>query len=236
MKLSLRSPLEGWLAPLTEVPDPVFADRMLGEGIAIDPTSGEVRSPCGGEIIAIAKTRHAVTIRGANGAEVLIHIGIDTVALQGEGFALFVAEGDRVQVGQRLMVFDLDRAVCGAKSLITPVLITNAHAYRFERLTLNRRVSIGEPLFDVLPVEMKPEASSDAVGSPPVWRELVVHHLHGLHARPAALVASALRDLKAEVRIHAQWARRERSQRRLAHGPRHSFARCNRRRSAGCRC
>lgn len=203
MKLSLRSPLEGWLAPLTEVPDPVFADRMLGEGIAIDPTSGEVRSPCDGEIIAIAKTRHAVTIRGANGAEVLIHIGIDTVALQGEGFALFVAEGDRVQVGQRLMVFDLDRAVCGAKSLITPVLITNAHAYRFERLTLNRRVSIGEPLFDVLPVEMKPEASSDAGGSPPIWRELVVHHAHGLHARPAALVASALRDLKAEVRVHA---------------------------------
>ncbi len=203
MKLTLLSPLEGWLAPLTEVPDAVFADRMLGEGVAIDPTRDELRSPCAGEIIAIAKTRHAITLRAANGAEVLVHLGIDSVALQGEGFELFVEHGQQVEAGQCLLRFDLDHVLRGAKSLITPVLITNAHAYRFENLTLNRAVAVGDPLFDVLPIAMQAETRADASSAPSVWRELVVYHAHGLHARPAALVAGALRTVAADVRVHA---------------------------------
>ncbi len=203
MKLILRSPLEGWLAPLTEVPDPVFADRMLGEGVAIDPTSSELRAPCDGEVIAIAKTQHAITIRADNGAEVLVHVGIDTVALQGEGFDLLVERGQRVQAGQPLLCFDLDRVLRGAKSLITPVLVTNAHAYRFERLTLNRTVSVGETLFEVRPIAVAEEASDESPTGAALRRELIVHHVHGLHARPAALVAAALRHVKADLRVHA---------------------------------
>ena len=203
MKLTLLSPLEGWLAPLAEVPDAVFADRMLGDGVAIDPTSGELRSPCDGEVIAIAKTRHAITVRASNGAEVLVHVGIDTVALQGEGFQLHVERGQRVQAGQRLLSFDLDRVMRGAKSLITPVLIANAHAYRFENRALNRAVSVGDALFDVLPIATKETTPVESSATTSVRCELVVHHAHGLHARPAALVAAALRNVSAEVRVHA---------------------------------
>ncbi len=203
MKLTLLSPLDGWLAPLAEVPDAVFADRMLGDGVAIDPTSGELRSPCDGEVIAIAKTQHAITIRAANGAEVLVHVGIDTVALQGEGFQVHVECGQRVQAGQRLSSFDLDRVMRGAKSLITPVLIANAHAYRFESRVLNRAVSAGDALLDLFPIEAREKATVEPSATVSVRCELVVHHAHGLHARPAALVAAALRNVSAEVRVYA---------------------------------
>ncbi len=91
--LTLVAPIKGWVAPLDEVPDPVFAERILGDGVAIDPTGAAVHAPCDGVVIVLA--RHAVTLRAANGAEILIHVGLETVALHGQGFVAHVREGAR---------------------------------------------------------------------------------------------------------------------------------------------
>ena len=80
--LTIHSPMQGWAAPLDEVPDPVFAERMLGDGLAVDPTLGELRAPCDGTIVSVHRARHAVTLRAANGAELLMHIGLETVGLE----------------------------------------------------------------------------------------------------------------------------------------------------------
>lgn len=91
----LQAPLRGVVVPLAEVPDPVFAEGTMGPGIAIDPLSETLHAPCNGEVIQCARAAHAITLRDADGAEWLLHIGLDTVDLNGEGFELLVAEGER---------------------------------------------------------------------------------------------------------------------------------------------
>ena len=97
--LILKAPLAGWCMPLAEVPDPVFAERMAGDGVAIDPTAGALHAPCDGEIVPMKGAKHAVTLRAEPGIDILIHVGIDTVALAGEGFELLVSAGQRVRGG-----------------------------------------------------------------------------------------------------------------------------------------
>ena len=95
--LTLVSPLRGWCAPIDETPDAVFAQRLLGDGVAIDPTEDTLHAPCDGEVISVAAARHAVALRAANGAEILLHVGIDTVALGGEGSSAGAARRARPQ-------------------------------------------------------------------------------------------------------------------------------------------
>ena len=102
------APMKGKLVPLYQVPDPVFAEKMMGDGFAIDPMSGDVFSPVDGTVTSfMADTRHAVGITADDGTEVLIHIGIDTVTLGGMGFTSLVAQEDRVKAGQLLLQVDL---------------------------------------------------------------------------------------------------------------------------------
>lgn len=122
----LFSPLSGKVLNLQEVPDPTFAQKMLGEGIAIEPFEGKVTSPVNGEIIQIFPTKHAVGILSESGLEVLIHIGIDTVSMDGEGFTARVKAGDRVKVGQPLIDFSIELVKEKAASTITPMIITNS--------------------------------------------------------------------------------------------------------------
>ena len=98
-RFAILAPLAGWVAPLAEIPDAAFAQAMLGEGAAIDPLSRELRAPCDGEVISVAAARHAVALRSAAGAEILMHVGVDTVALAGAGFEVHVRKGDRVRAG-----------------------------------------------------------------------------------------------------------------------------------------
>ena len=97
--LKIMAPFDGWCTPLDEVPDPVFAGRLLGDGLALDPTSGIVTAPCDGEIVTLPASGHAVSIRSLQGVDVLIHIGIDTVQLGGRGFEPRVKPGNRVKAG-----------------------------------------------------------------------------------------------------------------------------------------
>ena len=123
--VSINAPVSGEIVALEEVPDPVFSEKMMGDGVAIKPTNGEVVSPVIGEIIQVFPTKHAVGIRAENGAEILIHIGLETVSLDGEGFTSYVGEGDQVKQGDKLIHFDMDIIREKAKSTVTPIIITN---------------------------------------------------------------------------------------------------------------
>ena len=124
-ELTLSAPLSGPVLALGNVPDEVFASGAMGDGIAIDPLNDCLHAPCDGVIIHVARTGHALTIRADNGAEVLMHVGIDTVELNGEGFALLVKDGARVREGQALVQFDLDRIARQCKSLVSLIILTN---------------------------------------------------------------------------------------------------------------
>lgn len=123
--LDFVSPMQGEVMPLSEVPDQVFSQKMMGDGFAVKPTEGEIVSPVNGKIINIFPTKHAIGIEADNGTEILIHIGIDTVNLKGEGFTAKVAEGDEIKQGQALMEVDLDFISNNAPSTVTPVIFTN---------------------------------------------------------------------------------------------------------------
>src|SRR3954470_22497630 len=108
MTITINSPLSGWITPLAELPDPVFAERMLGDGIGIDPVEGRLVAPVDGVVTSIHPAKHAVTIDGDGGVVLLLHIGLETVALAGDGFTTHVAPGQRVAAGDLLVTFDLD--------------------------------------------------------------------------------------------------------------------------------
>jgi PTS system D-glucosamine-specific IIC component len=118
-------PMDGKLMELADVPDEVFASKMMGDGFAVEPCHGEVVSPVNGKIAAIFPTKHAISILADSGLEILIHVGIDTVGMKGEGFELFVREGDCIKAGQPLLHVDLDKVSAKAKSTITPIIFTN---------------------------------------------------------------------------------------------------------------
>jgi glucose PTS system EIICBA or EIICB component len=119
------SPIKGEIKPITEVPDQVFAGKMMGDGFAIIPMEGTVVSPVDGKIINLFPTKHAIGIMSDNGREILIHVGIDTVNLKGQGFETLVSENDRIEKGQPLLKVDLDYIKKHATSTITPIVFTN---------------------------------------------------------------------------------------------------------------
>lgn len=123
--LEFNSPITGELLPISEVPDQVFSGKMVGDGFAIKPTEGKVFSPVNGKVVTVFPTKHAIGIAADNGTEILIHIGIDTVHLKGEGFTSHIEQGDLVEQGQLLMEMDLDYIAENAASIITPVVFTN---------------------------------------------------------------------------------------------------------------
>jgi sugar PTS system EIIA component len=123
--VELTAPLNGKVIDVTEVPDPVFSQKMMGEGVAFEPIDGQVVSPVDGEVIQLFHTKHAIGIQTKSGLEILIHIGLETVALNGEGFEAFVQVGDKVKRGDKLISFDLDFIKEKAASIITPMIITN---------------------------------------------------------------------------------------------------------------
>jgi PTS system glucose-specific IIA component len=122
---SIYSPVSGRIVSLDEVPDPVFAQRSVGDGFAVEPTDGSFRSPADGELVLVAKTLHAFAIRTPEGAEVLVHIGIDTVTLKGEGFTGHREAGETVSRGDVIISCDLEAMKSKVPAMVTPVLLTN---------------------------------------------------------------------------------------------------------------
>jgi glucose-specific phosphotransferase system IIA component len=131
-RIELMAPLSGVMVQLDTVPDPVFAQKMVGDGVSIDPTSDELLAPFAGTVTQLHRAAHAVTVTGESGLQVLIHIGLDTVMLRGEGFTPLVKEGDAVTTGQPLIRFD--PVVVGARAVsLPPPTRTSSPAYRHRR-------------------------------------------------------------------------------------------------------
>jgi glucose-specific phosphotransferase system IIA component len=151
--LELFAPVTGNVLDLADVPDDVFAKKMVGDGLAIEVTEGVLVSPVEGTIKQIFPTMHAVGIEAKSGAEILMHIGINTVELKGEGFEKLAKEGQKVKPGDELIKFDLDYVKENATSIITPVLITNINDMEELEVLAKGQVKAGND--KVLKVKMK---------------------------------------------------------------------------------
>ncbi|WP_313808534.1 phosphoenolpyruvate--protein phosphotransferase [Sphingobium sp.] len=193
----LTSPLQGWATAIDDVPDAVFSGRMLGDGVAIDPLGNVLHAPCDGEVLTLHASHHAVTLRGEGGVEVLMHLGIDTVALGGRGFDPLVKIGDQVTRGQPLLRFDLDGVAQAVPSLMTPVIVTNAERFRITRAETGKVVGVGEGLIYLEPAEPVAGVMRDDRGVR-VGGTVRVPMAHGIHARPAARIGEAARAFVAE--------------------------------------
>lgn len=146
----IASPIIGQVVKLENVPDEVFASGAMGKGIAIDPADGTVVAPAAGEITLVFPTGHAIGMRTENGAEILIHVGMDTVSLAGKGFNTFVQVGDKVDAGQKLLEFDLATIREANLPVISPVIVTNSTEFEDVLTTQNARVNIGDYLLTTL--------------------------------------------------------------------------------------
>lgn len=122
---SLTMPLEGRIIPIEEVPDPVFSQKMMGDGFAIVPTNSTVVSPVNGKVISVFPTKHAINLLDDQGREILLHIGLETVSLNGLGFTPFVKDGQKVKKGDLLMDVDFDTIKKKVPSIISSVVFTN---------------------------------------------------------------------------------------------------------------
>jgi phosphocarrier protein FPr/phosphocarrier protein len=202
--LQILAPFDGWCSGLDEVPDPVFAGRMLGDGLAVDPTSGILTAPCAGEIVTLPASAHAVSIRTAHGIDVLIHVGIDTVQLGGRGFEACVQPGAGVRVGDELIRFDLDVVARGAKSLMTPIVVTPMDGLTLRRCRAAGTVSAGELLFEIAGIATAaPIGAARPSGEAVIAQTLIVTLRQGLHARPAALLAQRAKSYGAQTTLTA---------------------------------
>ncbi|WP_355661511.1 phosphoenolpyruvate--protein phosphotransferase [Halomonas salifodinae] len=200
--LTLLAPVAGLVVPLAAVPDPVFAGQALGEGIALDPLGECLHAPCDGEVVQCARTHHALTLRTEAGVELLLHLGLDTVELQGQGIEPLVGVGDRVRAGDPLCRFDADALARGASALITPLVITEAGGWRLREpsLAAGARVALGEPLL-VLEAAVA-ESRETLAGGPEAERRLTLALAAGLHARPAARLRAIVREHGVSLAVH----------------------------------
>jgi glucose-specific phosphotransferase system IIA component len=136
----LYAPTEGKIIPLENVKDPVFAEKMMGEGIAVDPASSEIFAPASGQIVTVFPTLHAIGIKTQEGAEIMLHVGLETVDLKGKGFKAFVKKGQQVHAGQK--VLEADFAFIKEKGLDPSVImvITNSKEFDVEILETSQAV------------------------------------------------------------------------------------------------
>ncbi|MDE7310344.1 MAG: glucose PTS transporter subunit IIA [Eubacterium sp.] len=148
---ALFSPIKGTVIRREQIPDETFASGVLGDGVGIEPELGEVVAPFDGEISSVTDTRHAIGITGPGEMEVLIHVGVDTVNMNGDGFELFITEGEKVKAGQKLMAFDIDKIKAAGYSTTTAVLLTNSDDFPDFKVIKTGKTERQEKLFTVEP-------------------------------------------------------------------------------------
>lgn len=148
-KNTVYAPVEGTVIPLEEIGDGVFSAGVLGQGCGIRPASRTVAAPCDGKIIQVADTKHAVGIESTDGLEILIHVGLDTVAMNGRGFTVHTALGAQVKCGQKLLTFDRKAIADAGYSDTTAVLITNSGDYQAVELCKTGAAALSEKIMTV---------------------------------------------------------------------------------------
>ena len=145
--VEIASPLAGEVKELSQATDPVFAQGVMGQGVVIEPSEGELVAPVNGVVSVLFPTKHAVGIVSDEGVELLMHIGMDTVNLEGKGFEAHVAQGDKVSVGDKLISFDMSAIKEAGYVTETPVIITNQDQFQAdERGQLPRMIELGDKL------------------------------------------------------------------------------------------
>jgi multiphosphoryl transfer protein len=206
----LQAPLTGWALPLAEVPDPVFAQGMAGAGSAIDPTESRLYAPCSGEIVGFHRCLHALTMRTDAGVEILMHVGIDTVQLQGAGFTPLVKAGDKVAAGTPLLDFDSDLIARKCRSLVTVVLVPGSDSVRDLHVGAGT-VQHGDDWMRFVIEGSPAPVPSAASGAEVTGRWLELPNPAGMHARPAARLLALARELPGTLWVESE---RERVQAR----------------------
>lgn len=144
----LCSPVNGKVINLSEVPDPTFSEEILGKGIAICPQSDTFFSPCDGTVEMLFDTCHAISIKSTNDAEILIHIGLETVELKGKYYKSHVKNGQKIKKGDKLITFDRQAISDNGYNTITPVVICNSDEFNITEIKLGD-VRTGEPVFKI---------------------------------------------------------------------------------------
>ena len=200
-ELILRAPVSGMIYPLERVPDPVFAQKLMGDGLAIDPVDGTLRAPCAGEVVTLHPASHALTLRTADGVEVLMHIGIDTVSLKGVGFTPRVRQGDKVEAGAPLIDFDLDKLATTAKSLLTEIIISNGDAARIVERASGRVKATDDTVLTLSLLDGATKTAAPTEGAIVTSPAILVANKTGLHVRPAAVLANVAKSFKSEIKV-----------------------------------
>jgi phosphoenolpyruvate-protein phosphotransferase len=200
-EFSLVAPVDGVLIALEDLPDPVFSGKLMGDGVAIDPSGSVLSAPCAGKVLQVHRAKHALTLRADSGASILLHIGLDTVSLGGKGFQSLVKDGDRVKQGQSLIEFDLDAIAQSAPSAAIVLVVTEgAQPFSFRRASgtvkagrdeVLRMASAGSDR------EVKIE-SGEIVKTEP----LTIVNPNGLHARPAAQLVTLAKQFASRILVH----------------------------------
>lgn len=145
----LVSPLDGELLPLSEVKDEVFSSGAMGEGVAIEPSQGVLHAPANGRVVMTFPTGHAIGMKTKDGAEILMHIGMDTVNLQGKGFETLVDKGDEVKAGDELVKFDIDEIHSAGYIVTTSIVVTNSKDYEKVSVVRQGEVKVGQEILDL---------------------------------------------------------------------------------------
>ncbi len=136
-KICLNAPVNGKSVALTEVPDVTFSEEILGKGVAIIPSDNKIYSPCDGVVDLMFDTGHAVNLKSDKGVEILIHVGIDTVALKGDGFKTFKKSDDSVKKGDLLIEFDREELIKKGYNVIVPMVVLNTETYKEVKSEIN---------------------------------------------------------------------------------------------------
>ena len=157
----LVSPLAGELLPLSEVKDEVFSSGAMGEGVAVEPSEGVLQAPADGKVVMTFPTGHAIGMKTSDGAEILMHIGMDTVNLQGHGFETLVAKGDEVKAGDELVKFDIDAIHAKGYVVTTPIVVTNSKDYEKITVVSQGKVKVGQEILDLEGASETEAASSN---------------------------------------------------------------------------
>ncbi|MDQ3996316.1 MAG: glucose PTS transporter subunit IIA, partial [Gemmatimonadota bacterium] len=198
--VTLVAPVSGIIVPLDRVPDPVFAQRLVGDGLAIDPLDQRLVAPCDARVLQVHRAGHALTL-SASGIEILIHVGLDTVKLNGKGFSSSVRAGDEVRAGDALMTFDADFIATHARSLLSPMLVTSMDRVASLQPRSGKVVAGRDVVLHILLGAPGEAASAPQKGEAVESEPIVIANETGLHARPAAVVAAAARRFTSDVRL-----------------------------------
>lgn len=145
----ILAPMAGTVVPMSEVADPTFSQEILGKGVAIIPSEGRVVAPADGEVVVMFETKHAVSIRTTDGAELIIHIGLDTVNLRGQHYTAHVKQGDQVKAGDLLVEFDMDSIKEAGYDVITPIIICNTPNFPDMVCHTGKEVKALDPVIDL---------------------------------------------------------------------------------------